>query len=218
MRAMPAREKRSRAWRIPRRNGNCSGIDGMPPSHPPEITMNIPALRTQAAALLLPMCLLSGCGQDASPSTALPPVVIPVIGTEKAACDLLTAADMKALYGLEFAAPRGMQTGVRGRGTGRVGTCSWRAGNVIVTLVVRQAQDAKDAAAVWKHGRLERLVAGGKTHPLPGLGDEAYYDSLMQQVHVLAGDTWLMVVASSSQQADEAAMGARVAAIVLARM
>ncbi len=135
------------------------------------------------------------------------------------ACELLAGDDAEQLLGGAVKAP---VTSV----TAEIGVLSSRCGYVsvsttpvkVVTLLARKYQQPAEARNAFEHAHaLAQTVSGQIPETVPGLGDRAYWaGGTVNQLNVLAGDTWLVISGTAGPGLDELGPAKLAAAKVLA--
>ena len=175
-------------------------------------------LAAATPALVLALALAAtGCKHHQPPGAAAGSAT--AARTSNHACELLTGDDAEQLLGGAVKAP---VTSV----TAEVGVLSSRCGYVsvsttpvkVVTLLARKYQQPADARNAFEHAHaLAQTVSGQIRETVPGLGDRAYWaGGTVNQLNVLAGDTWLVISGTAGPGLDELGPAKLAAAKILA--
>lgn len=167
--------------------------------------------------LTLAPLLAVGCGSPqevASPETSPAPVLY--------ACSLFTEADARAIAGDAIA---GTASSTLDDAVGRdPAICVYNSGSTQggwqLSLQVRQFPDPERAARMQSGSESSlRRLARGRFQEVAGVGDGAVWaGGDIQQLHVLSGNTQLVITVKSPDKADQIEAAKGVAAKALTRM
>jgi hypothetical protein len=123
------------------------------------------------------------------------PLSVPSPPLTNHACELLTADDAGDVLGGALAAPVTSIVQDIGVVSSRCGYIAKGAAPVkVVTLLAKTWQNPADAKRAFEHAHaLSQSVSGQAPETIAGLGNRAYWaGGTLSQLHVLAGDTWMI--------------------------
>lgn len=137
------------------------------------------------------------------------------------ACQLFTYEDARAIAGESLAGMASTLDEARGRDPGQ---CIYNSGTIeeprILGLLIRQHRSPESAQRVLKSSRSTfSTMSGGKVQDVPGLGDGALWvGARIQQLHVLRGDTVLVITVQSGDGTDQIQNARQLAEKILSRL
>jgi hypothetical protein len=136
------------------------------------------------------------------------------------ACELLTRTDAEELLGGPVKAPVTSITADIGVVSSRCGYISESERPVkVVTLLAKRWQNPADARTAYERAHaLSQSISGQVPESVAGLGDRAYWaGGTVDQLNVLAGDTWLVISGTAGPGLDQLAPAKLAAAKILGR-
>jgi hypothetical protein len=139
--------------------------------------------------------------------------------TANHACELLTGDDAEQLLGGAVKPPVISLTADIGVVSSRCGYISASTTPVkVVILLARKYQQSADTRSAYERAHaISQTVSGQVPETVPGLGDRAYWaGGTVNQLNVLAGDTWLVISGTSGPGLDQLGPAKQAAAKILA--
>lgn len=177
-------------------------------------------LRIPSFLLAAMTAMALGCGGSADTSKE-PDKANAQAKTPLDACELFTYEDARAIAGESLAAMASTLDEARGRDPGQ---CIYNSGTIeeprILSLLIRQHRSPESAQRILKSSRSTfSTMSGGKVQDVPGLGDGALWvGARIQQLHVLRGDTVLVITVQSADGTDQIQNARQLAEKILSRL
>lgn len=178
-------------------------------------------LRIPSFLLAAMTAMALGCGGSADPSKETGKADANAKPPQLDACQLFTYDDARAIAGESLAAMASTLDEARGRDPGQ---CIYNSGTIeeprILSLLIRQHRSPESAQRVLKSSRSTfSTMSGGKVQDVPGLGDGALWvGARIQQLHVLRGDTVLVITVQSADGTDQLQNARQLAGKILSRL
>ena len=158
-----------------------------------------------------------GCGGSADTDKADAKAEAPKLD----ACQLFTYEDAQAIAGESLAAMASTLDEAQGRNPGE---CIYNSGTIeqprILSLLIRHHRSPESAKGVLEGGRSAfASMSGGQVQDVPNLGDGALWvGGRLQQLHVLRGETELVITVQSADGTDQLQNARQLAGKILSRM
>ena len=173
--------------------------------------------RLRIPSFLLAVAIASGCGGSADTNKTGAKAEAPKLD----ACQLFTYEDTEAIAGESLAAMASTLDEAQGRNPGE---CIYNAGTIeqprILSLLIRPHRSPESAKRVLEGGRSTfSAMTGGQVQDVPGLGDGALWvGGRIQQLHVLHGETELVITVQSGDGKDQLENARQLAGKILSKL
>jgi hypothetical protein len=183
--------------------------------------MNQALNRRLRIPLFLVAVIALGCGGSANPSKETDKADAKAEAPKLDACQLFTYEDAEAIAGESLAAMASTLDEAQGR---NLGECIYNSGTIeqprILSLLIRPHRSPESAQRVLEGGRSTfASMTGGQVQDVPGLGDGALWvGGRIQQLHVLRGETELVITVQSADGTDQLENARQLAGKILSRL